>query len=287
MPELLWSNHPMRLLIQLLFAIAALLISQLSLAVVNNGLLQSSAYLGIAVDAVPEAVKAHFPDEVAGAKGLMVIDFPDYSPAADDGIHEYDILIAYEDQPIDDPQKFLAAISTDKVGQIVKFKVIRQGEILTIPVTLGEQKVNPAGQYPQNPQSISFVQQNQRTANQPRSPQFQDRIFTGDSRYLSRDVSPTAPLNITGKPIFAMQKKIVREKNAWGDERNIWPDFYTDSTNDMWDNMINGPFKMGRMPGGWRAPSLSMPDPVTIGDAVTNQLPPMAEEMGNMVDIPD
>ena len=277
----------MRLLLQLQIALASLLISQLSLAAVNYGLPQATAYLGIAVDTVPESVKAHFPDAVADAKGLMVIDFPDYSPAADDGIHEYDILIAYDDQPIDDLLKFLADISNHKVGQIVKFKVIRQGEILTLPVTLGEQKMNYARQHPQNPQSISFAQQNQRTANQSRAPQFQDRIFSGDSRYLSRDVSPNAPLNITGQPIFAMQKKIVREKHAWGDERNIWPDFYTDSTNDMWDNMINAPFKMGRMPGGMRAPSLSMPDPVTIGDAVTNQLPPMAEEMGNMVDIPE
>ena len=277
----------MRLLLQFQIAIASLLLSQLGLAAVNTALPQPTPYLGIAVDTVLESVKAHFPDDVADAKGLMVIDFPDYSPAADDGLHEYDILISYDDQPIDDLLKFLADISNDKVGQIVKFKVIRQGEILTIPVTLGAQKMNYAGQHQQNPQSISFVQQNQRTANQSRAPQFQDKIFSGDSRYLSRNVSPTAPLNVTGQPIFAMQKKIVREKHAWGDERNIWPDFYTDSTNDMWDNMINGPFKMGRMPGGWRAPSLSMPDPVTIGDAVTNQLPPMAEEMGNMVDIPD
>ena len=95
----------------------------------------------------------------------------------------------------------------------------------------------------------------------------------------------TRPLNILGKPAFPMRKK--PEKNAWGTERNIWPDFYTDSTGDMWDEMINAPFKMGRMPGGWRAPSLSMPDPITIGDAVTNQLPPMAEEAGNMMDISD
>ena len=86
-------------------------------------------------------------------------------------------------------------------------------------------------------------------------------------------------------PAYPMRKK--PEKHAWGTERNIWSDFYTDSTSDMWDEMINAPFKMGRMPGGWRAPSLSMPDPVTIGDAVTNQMPPMAEEAGNMMDISD
>ena len=270
---------------QLLLAIAALLISQIILAEQSNALSQSRAYLGIAVDKVPESLRAHFPDEVADSIGLMVTDFPDFSPAADDGIKDYDILIAYDDQPIADPAQFFATIRNDKVGRKVNFKVIRQGGVLTIPVTLGGMKITSAAQISQ---SVSQVpQQNQRKSNQPRRPKFQDKIYLGDNRNLTQDVSPAAPLNIVGKPLFAMQKKFVREKHALGDERHIWPDVYTDSTNDIWDNMINGPFKMGRMPGGWRAPSLSMPDPVTIGDAVTNQLPPMGEEMGNMMDISD
>lgn len=74
------------------------------------------------------------------------------------------------------------------------------------------------------------------------------------------------------------------KKKAWGPIRNIWPDFYTDFTEEAWDKSTNAPYDMGRMPGGWRAPSLSSPDPVTVGDAVLNQFPPMMEEMGNMMD---
>lgn len=83
-------------------------------------------------------------------------------------------------------------------------------------------------------------------------------------------------------PRYPMRKKIKKKKNAWGDERHIWPDFYTDFTGDAWDKMINTPYDAGRMPGGWRAPSLSTPDPVTVSDAVANQMPPIMEEMGNM-----
>lgn len=90
------------------------------------------------------------------------------------------------------------------------------------------------------------------------------------------------PLNNTGKTLYPMRKKIKKEKNAWGDERHIWPDFYTNFTGDAWDKMVNAPFDVGRMPGGWRAPSLSTPDPVTVSDAVANQVPPILEEMGNM-----
>ncbi len=112
---------------------------------------------------------------------------------------------------------------------------------------------------------------NQRPYNYPQMPTQQ-----------TNKTANTAPSNSTGKKLYPMRKKIKKKKHAWGDERHIWPDFYTDFTGDLWDKMINAPFDAGRMPGGWRAPSLSTPDPATVGDAVANQLPPIAEEMGNM-----
>lgn len=69
----------------------------------------------------------------------------------------------------------------------------------------------------------------------------------------------------------------------WGDTRYIWPDYYTDFTGDFWDSMINAPYGMGYMPGGWRFPSFSSPDPVTVGDAVANQIPPIMEEIPNFI----
>lgn len=79
-------------------------------------------------------------------------------------------------------------------------------------------------------------------------------------------------------------KKVVK---PWGDTRYIWPDFYTDFTGDFWDEMINAPYQMGYMPGGWRFPSLSSPDPVTVGDAVANQVPPILDESANFINFAD
>ena len=92
--------------------------------------------------------------------------------------------------------------------------------------------------------------------------------------------------NNSNMPFFPNQNSMSNsnKKKAWGDTRNIWPDFYTDFTEEFWDQGSNAPYDMGRMPGGWRAPSLSSPDPVTVGDAVVNQFPPIMEEMGNMMD---
>ncbi|MCF6189398.1 MAG: hypothetical protein L3J51_02875 [Cocleimonas sp.] len=86
-------------------------------------------------------------------------------------------------------------------------------------------------------------------------------------------------------PFFNSNNK--NRKKAWGDKRNIWPDFYTDFTDEAWDTMMSGPRDLGRMPGGWRFPYISMPDPVTVSDAITNQFPPIAEEAGNMADFSD
>ncbi len=83
-------------------------------------------------------------------------------------------------------------------------------------------------------------------------------------------------------PFFKQRKK--KTKKAWGDKRNIWPDFYTDFTDESWDTMSSGPRDLGEMPGGWHFPLISTPDPVTVSDAVANQFPPFAEEAGNMVD---
>lgn len=88
------------------------------------------------------------------------------------------------------------------------------------------------------------------------------------------------------RPMTPVQPK-KKETHPWGDTRYIWPDFYTDFTGDVWDKMINAPYDIGRMPGGWRFPSFSSPDPVTVSDAIANQVPPFAEEAGNMVPIDD
>ncbi len=98
----------------------------------------------------------------------------------------------------------------------------------------------------------------------------------------SNNWNPWSNGNNSQMPFFSSNN--TNKKKAWGDTRHIWPDFYTEFTDEFWDKSTNAPSDMGRMPGGWKAPSLSSPDPVTVGDAVLNQFPPMMEEMGNMMD---
>jgi hypothetical protein len=152
---------------------------------------------------------------------------------------------------------------------------------------LPQQAYNPATYYyyyPQQQTATYYPQQQMMQA----YPRYQATPSTrgAQSAYYQQQQRPhyqnnRAPQTLS-TPKYPMRKKIKKEKKAWGDERHIWPDFYTDFTGDAWDQIINAPFDVGRMPGGWRAPSLSTPDPVTVGDAVANQIPPIMEEAGNM-----
>ena len=229
-----------------------------------------AGYLGLRVQNLPPHVRANLPDSVANNQGVIVDWIEDISPAADDGVKLYDVLITRNGKPITSAAQFYQATQQDKAGQKIQFTLVRQGEILSVPVSVTEPprgiKMTPA------PRRATLYRPKQNTTTRQK-PNFQ------------ANPAVPRPLNIAGKPAYPMRKK--PEKHAWGDERHIWPDFYTKGTNNLWDDMINAPFKMGRMPGGWRAPSLSMPDPVTIGDAVTNQIPPIMEEAGNMTDFTD
>jgi len=230
----------------------------------------SAGYIGLRVQNLPEHIRAHLPNGTENTQGVIVDWLEDISPAADDGVQLYDILLSVNGQPITSTNQIISIIQKAELGSKLAFSIIRQGETLDVPVTVTQ---HPTERMTPAPSQPLLYQPNVNPSQIPQKTNSQ--FFASNAR----------PLNILGRPSFPMRKK--PEVHAWGTERNIWPDFYTDGTNDIWDNMINAPFKMGRMPGGMRAPSLSMPDPVTIGDAVTNQMPPMAEEMGNMMDISD
>ncbi|HFC92673.1 MAG TPA: PDZ domain-containing protein [Leucothrix mucor] len=97
-------------------------------------------YLGMGFDTVPLAIRAHLPATIGKQQGLIVTRFADNSPAADDGIKVHDVLLSYDGQPIGKPSVFVQVIRMDKPGRKVKFTLLRQGQILTVPVTMGAQK---------------------------------------------------------------------------------------------------------------------------------------------------
>lgn len=64
-------------------------------------------------------------------------------------------------------------------------------------------------------------------------------------------------------------------KGGWMDR-----DWFADS----WDDMLNAPSDMGEMPGGWYAPSVSVPNPVDVGDEFGTAAEDMPTQMRNVYD---
>jgi hypothetical protein len=96
-------------------------------------------YLGIGFDKVPASIRAHLPETVSVQQGLIVTRFSNTSSAAHAGMKVHDVLLTYDGQAIEKPENFINKIRQDKPGRIVTFTLVRQGQLLTLPVTMGAQ----------------------------------------------------------------------------------------------------------------------------------------------------
>jgi hypothetical protein len=60
--------------------------------------------------------------------------------------------------------------------------------------------------------------------------------------------------------------------------------WFSPNKNDLsnnWDDMLNAPSRMGRMPGGWEAPSVSVPNPIDVGDEFSDAARDLPDQMDN------
>jgi len=96
-------------------------------------------WLGVAVrPAPPEMAPAG-----AGAKGALVVGVDPEGPAAKAGVKPGDILVAIQGRPIDDSNRLPRLVATLKPGTTAELKVIRDGQVKTLTVTV-EKMPDPA-----------------------------------------------------------------------------------------------------------------------------------------------
>lgn len=55
---------------------------------------------------------------------------------------------------------------------------------------------------------------------------------------------------------------------VWGAGPQTWmdPTDPQDGMSQAWDDMMNAPARMGRVPPGWKAPTIDIPNPIDVGD---------------------
>lgn len=56
--------------------------------------------------------------------------------------------------------------------------------------------------------------------------------------------------------------------HVWGSGPQVWmdPNDPQEGVSQAWDDMMNAPARMGRVPPGWKAPTIDVPNPVDVGD---------------------
>ena len=55
---------------------------------------------------------------------------------------------------------------------------------------------------------------------------------------------------------------------VWGAGPQVWlnPTDPKEGMSQAWDDMMNAPHRMGRVPPGWKAPTIDIPNPIDVGD---------------------
>jgi len=106
-------------------------------------------YLGVAIEPVPPALWAQLPDSIPRDQVVMVTQVAPNSLAAKAGIRPYDILLSYGDQRLFSPEQLAKLVRSDTPGRQVDLKLVRNGQIETVTVTVGQRSASAAGAWPE------------------------------------------------------------------------------------------------------------------------------------------
>ena len=80
------------------------------------------------------------PVALTGADGMgaMVMSVDPKGPGASAGVHQGDVIVAFNGEPIRRVQSLLRALGPDRVGQTVTLDLRRAGETKQLSLTIGE-----------------------------------------------------------------------------------------------------------------------------------------------------
>ena len=73
-----------------------------------------------------------------GERGVMVMNLESQGPGAKAGVHQGDIIVTWNGEPVRHVRSLLCALGPDSVGQTVTLGLRRGGETKNVPLTIGE-----------------------------------------------------------------------------------------------------------------------------------------------------
>lgn len=94
-------------------------------------------YLGIGVQDLNKDLAASF--RIESARGALVSEVKEDSPADKAGLQTGDVIVRYQDMPIEDATALQRQVTRTPVGTTATVKVVRDGREKALSVTIGEQ----------------------------------------------------------------------------------------------------------------------------------------------------
>jgi serine protease Do len=94
-------------------------------------------WLGVSIQELTPELASQF--GIAEAKGVLISDVLDASPAKRAGLERGDVIVEYDGKPVDTPTQLRNAVAKTVVGKRATLKVIRDRRAKTVPVMVGEQ----------------------------------------------------------------------------------------------------------------------------------------------------
>jgi S1-C subfamily serine protease len=96
----------------------------------------SRGFLGVALQ--PVALPLHLKQTLAQDAGIMLLAIEPEGPAAAGGLILGDVLLAGDGHSLAEPEALAELLERTPAGQIVKFKLLRAGELQDLDVRVGE-----------------------------------------------------------------------------------------------------------------------------------------------------
>lgn len=93
-------------------------------------------YLGVSTQRV--RLPANLVEELGQETGLLIGAVVPDSPAESSGLFLGDTIVAVAGEPVRHHDDLLAKLSGDRVGQPVPLRIVRGGQVVDVPVTVGE-----------------------------------------------------------------------------------------------------------------------------------------------------
>ncbi len=116
------------------FAIPSNMAKNIMAQIIDKGSV-TRGFLGVSLQPVDKDIADAF--NLSKPEGALISEVIKDSPAEKAGLKQGDIIVEYNKQHIKSLQSFRNEISLMAPGSIIKLKVNRKGQILTLPVTLG------------------------------------------------------------------------------------------------------------------------------------------------------